>query len=52
MNTIGLMHLVKPILNTKMKLSVDQLYLIALEIDVEPCELLKDVCKTLSLKTD
>lgn len=35
--------------NTSTKLRVDELYLIALAIDVDPCELLKDVCKGLKL---
>lgn len=35
--------------NASTKLRVDELYLIALAIDVDPCELLKDVCKDLKL---
>ncbi|BFM42510.1 helix-turn-helix transcriptional regulator [Flavobacterium sp. CFS9] len=35
--------------NTSTKLRADELYLIALAIDVDPCELLKDVCKGLKL---
>ncbi len=35
--------------NSSTKLRVDELYLIALAIDVEPCEVLKEVCKDLSL---
>ena len=38
--------------NASTKLRVDELYLIALAIDVDPCELLKDVCKDLKLTTD
>ncbi len=36
--------------NTKTKLRTDELYLIALAIDVDPCEVLKEVCKDLTLK--
>lgn len=35
--------------NTSTKLRVDELYLIALAIDVDPCEVLKEVCKELKL---
>ena len=35
--------------NESTKLRVDELYLIALAIDVEPSELLNEVCKGLSL---
>ena len=35
--------------NTSTKLRVDELYLVALAIDVNPCELLKEVCKDLAL---
>ena len=38
--------------NSKTKLRVDELYLIALAIDVDPCEVLKVVCAGLKLKTD
>lgn len=38
--------------NTSTKLRVDELYLIALAIDVDPCEILKEVCKDLHLKID
>lgn len=38
--------------NTKTKLRVDELYLIALAIDVEPREMLEVVCKDLKLKND
>lgn len=31
------------------KLRADELYLIALAIDVDPCEVLKEVCKDLKL---
>lgn len=33
----------------KIKLRVEELYLIALAIDVNPCELLKEVCGELQL---
>ena len=35
--------------NESTKLRVDELYLIALAIDVDPCELLNEVCKGLEL---
>ena len=35
--------------NSSTKLRVDELYLIALAIDVDPCELMKDVCKDIKL---
>ncbi|MBN9295226.1 MAG: helix-turn-helix transcriptional regulator [Flavobacteriia bacterium] len=35
--------------NSSTKLRVDELYLIALAIDVDPCELLKEVCKEIKL---
>lgn len=35
--------------NTSTKLRVDELYLIALAIDVDPSDLLKEVCKDLKL---
>lgn len=35
--------------NSSTKLRVDELYLIALAIDVDPCEVLKEVCKDLKL---
>jgi len=35
--------------NEKTKLRVDELYLIALAINADPCEVLKEVCKNLSL---
>jgi len=37
--------------NKKTKLRADELYLIALAIDVEPCEILNEVCKSLELIT-
>ncbi len=37
---------------TRTKLRVDELYLIALAIDVDPCEVLKEVSKSLSLNQD
>ena len=36
--------------NTSTKLRVDELYLIALAIDVNPCDVLKEVCKDLKLE--
>ncbi len=38
--------------NNKTKLRVDELYLIALAIDVNPCEVFNEVCKDLKLKED
>jgi len=38
--------------NDSTNLRADELYLIALAMDVEPCEVLKEVCGTLSLKKD
>jgi len=35
--------------NASTKLRVDELYLIALAIDVEPCEILNEVCSMLKL---
>ena len=35
--------------NKKTKLRVDELYLIALAIDVEPCEIFEEVCRELKL---
>ena len=37
--------------NVKTKLRADELYLIALAIDVNPCEVLSIVCNELELKT-
>jgi len=36
--------------NTSTKIRVDELYLIALAIDVDPCEVMKEVCKDLKLQ--
>lgn len=36
--------------NSSTKLRVDEMYLIALAIDVDPSDLLKEVCKELTLK--
>jgi putative transcriptional regulator len=36
--------------NNKTKLRADELYLIALAIDVNPCEVFNEVCKDLKLK--
>lgn len=38
--------------NTNTKLRVDELYLIALAIDVDPCEVLKEICKDVKLTID
>lgn len=38
--------------NANTKLRADELYLIALAIDVEPREVLKEVCKQLNLITE
>ncbi len=37
--------------NENTKLRVDELYLIALAIDVEPCEVLKEICKNISIES-
>ena len=37
-------------LNTSTKLRADELYLIGLAINVEPCEILKEVCGHLKLE--
>ena len=38
--------------NNRTKLRADELYLIALAIDVEPCEVFNEVCGGLSLKSE
>ena len=38
--------------NVNTKLRVDELYLIALAIDVDPCEVLKEICKDLRLENE
>ncbi|NER13501.1 helix-turn-helix domain-containing protein [Leptobacterium flavescens] len=38
--------------NESTKLRVDELYLIALAIDVDPCEIFKEICAGLTLKED
>jgi len=38
--------------NNRTKLRVEELYLIALAIDVDPCEIFKEVCTDLKLKED
>lgn len=38
--------------NQNTKLRVDELYLIALAIDVDPCEVMKEVCRDLRLKNE
>ncbi|WP_318344977.1 helix-turn-helix domain-containing protein [Flagellimonas baculiformis] len=35
--------------NKKTKLRVDELYLIALAIDVDPCDIFKEICSELKL---
>lgn len=37
--------------NSSTKLRADELYLIALAIDVDPCEVLNEVCKSLSINS-
>lgn len=36
--------------NNRTKLRADELYLIALAIDVNPCEIFKEICSNLKLK--
>ncbi|MBB6328395.1 putative transcriptional regulator [Algoriphagus iocasae] len=36
--------------NEKAKLRAEEVYLIALAIDVDPCEVIKEVCKGLKLR--
>lgn len=38
--------------NERTKLRVDELYLIALSIDVDPCDVLNVVCENLALKQE
>ena len=38
--------------NVSTKLRVDELYLIALAIDVDPSEVMKEICKNLKLQND
>lgn len=38
--------------NERTKLRADELYLIALAIDVDPCDVFKQVCKDLKLKEE
>jgi len=38
--------------NTATKLRVDELYLIAMAIDVDPCEVFKEICKDIKLKNE
>ncbi|WP_431160132.1 helix-turn-helix domain-containing protein [Flagellimonas beolgyonensis] len=38
--------------NKRTKLRADELYLIALAIDVNPCEVLKEVCKHLKIEKE
>jgi transcriptional regulator with XRE-family HTH domain len=37
--------------NETTKLRADELYLIALAIDVDPCEVLKEVCREVELRS-
>lgn len=37
--------------NKRTKLRVEELYLIALAIDADPCEVFSEVCRDLSLKS-
>lgn len=39
-------------LNQSAKLRADELYLVALAIDVDPCEVLKEVCGHLKLEKE
>ena len=39
-------------LNTSTKLRVDELYLIALAIEIEPAEIISEICKDLKLITN
>ena len=39
-------------LNSSAKLRADELFMIALAIDVEPCEVLNEVCGHLKLEND
>ena len=38
--------------SSKTKLTADELYLIALAIDVSPCDILNEICKNLKLKNN
>lgn len=38
--------------NINTKLRVEELYLIALAIDVDPCEVLREVCRSLKLENE
>jgi putative transcriptional regulator len=38
--------------NETTKLRVDELYLIALAIDVDPCDIFKEICADLKLKDE
>ncbi len=38
--------------NESTKLRVEELYLIALAIDVDPCEIFKEICADLKLKEE
>ncbi|WP_298421223.1 helix-turn-helix transcriptional regulator [uncultured Kordia sp.] len=38
--------------NKKTKLRADELYLIALAIDVDPCDIFKEICADLKLKDE
>ena len=47
---IGKVRISELTLNSSTKLRADELYLIALAINVEPCEVLKEVCGHLKLE--
>ncbi len=38
--------------NKKTKLRVEELYLIALAIDIDPCEVFNEICRDLKLKNE
>jgi putative transcriptional regulator len=38
--------------NSSTKLRVDELFLIALAIDVDPCEMISEICKNLKLEKE
>ncbi len=47
---IGKVRISELTLNSSTKLRADELYLIALAINVEPCEVLREVCGHLKLE--
>mgnify|MGYP007051326584 CR=1 FL=1 len=50
MNTFGLILLGKPRYNASTKLRADELHFIAVVIDINPCEVLKEVYKISAIK--